>query len=155
VQDLSPEHALAVLSVAIGGGGGVPALTSEVLTAARELEGRPDAELGGAIVEAKALLRRFPRSPAAATTLARLLRRGGETEAAARATSTAIELALDGGMNGAAVAIYQELEDLRGQLELDARRWEALARALAARDLTKAAAWCRARGAGEKPRERD
>lgn len=148
---------LALLACMIGGGAGsgsaldgpksVPGLASGLLAElalVRELAARDDH--AQALAKLDALAPSHPRAPALPAERARVLRALGRGDEAIVASSSAIELALHGGMNRLAAQLFAELDlDAEAKLELDAASWARLARALDVHGDEAAASRCRSR----------
>lgn len=143
IEALPPDKALAVLSAATGAGREGPG-GSEVLSELEEIRSQASANPGVALLRAKSLKEKYPRSPAVAAELARLHGSAEREEEARKLAGEAIRLALDGGMNPVAASFFEEFAASRDHLGLDARLLERLALALDARGSDELASWCRA-----------
>jgi hypothetical protein len=147
VRGLPPEQALAVLTAGLDRDRAARPISDVLVALARIREqARDDPE--AAIVQAEELRTRWPTSPAIPVELARLHRARGRDGAATVAASQAIALALRGGMNSVAVAVWLE-HPAPDRIEVAAADRERLARALEAHGRAEAAQACRGRPAPE------
>lgn len=140
VRALPPDKALQVLA-ATAGMGAAGSLVSEIGKRLSAIEELADGDLEAAVVECEELRREHRLAPAVPATLARLELRRERPEAAARAASTAIALAVHGGMNALAVGVYEEFAEHRELMTLERSARDGLARALSTRGASEAAAW--------------
>jgi hypothetical protein len=147
VRPLPPQQALAVMSAIAGSQSvlGGATFRSALLARLEEIREMAPRDPREALLLASELSDDYPRSPAARGELARRLFAVGDCGAGIIAASEAIALALDGGMNPAAAALFDELGEHRETIVLRAAHLERLARVLENRDDRTGAAWCRAR----------
>jgi len=154
LRALPADQALRVLGAIVAGSGSaldgpksVPGLASGLLAElalVRELAARGDH--AQALAKLDALAPSHSRAPALPAERARVLRALGRGDEAIVASSSAIELALHGGMNRLAAQLFAELDlDAEAKLELDAASWAGLARALDVHGDEAAASRCRSR----------
>src|SRR5690606_2933168 len=118
---------------------------SELLSALEAIDETLEAQPARALDALQPLLAKHPRSPAVHLRRARALRAKQDHAPAAHAVTTAIQHALDGGMNPMASAIFVEFESVRQDLDLEDRHIRVLARALAQRGHADLARWCESR----------
>lgn len=129
LDGLGPARALSVMG-AMTGTDGAMSFKSELLTKLESIDERLEEDPTTALSALEPLLADHPRSPAAHLRHARALRASVDDTGAARAASTALRHALDGGMNPMASAVYIEFEALHESLNLEDRHRQQLARAL-------------------------
>jgi hypothetical protein len=144
VRELPPEQAVQVLAAMLGATRadderGGPAIVGGLLGEISKAKARAEAgDLDGALAKLRGLAEDHPRSPAIPAAIVRVL--AGESAHASerqRAASSAIGLALRGGMNRLATQLHAELDDAdRAALDLDPEQRAQLGRALAAQGLT-------------------
>lgn len=153
VRELPPDQAMHVLTAMLGASGaaegrGSPAFGGGLLADIARADTLADAgDLDGALALLRALAEDHPRSPAVPAKIARLLASTNEhRDERVRAASTAISLAIPGGMARLAAQLYDELDDSeRAQLKLDDGAWSQLAKVFSSRGEDRHAADCRAR----------
>jgi hypothetical protein len=142
---LPPQQALAMMTAMSGAEDGLVSYRSELLARLEEIRALAARDPRQALVLAEELSEDHPRNPAARAVVARTRLALGDHEAGMSAGNEAIVLALDGGMNPAAAALFEELSEHRDDLELEPRHFELLARILENRQDVGGAAWCRTR----------
>ena len=145
LQGLPPEQAISVLSAMVGNEGGSPALSSPVLEALAKIKDKAETDLEAAVVATEELREEYPRAPAVPAQLADLHRRRGQMESALKAASTAINQAVEGGMNVVAGRVYEDFKAQRDGLELSTASYERLAGVLGHRGDEDGARWARER----------
>ncbi|WP_157595514.1 hypothetical protein [Plesiocystis pacifica] len=153
VRELPPDQALQVLSALMNAAASASesgasfslGLLGEIAAARDKASKKGDIE--GAIKELKRLAEEHPRSSAVSAELSRVHRMAGDEEAAKKAASEALYLALRGGMNGLALQLFAEFDGAE-ELTLEGSYWEQLARILDHADKPEDAAKCRARAGG-------
>jgi len=140
VSALPARQALAALSAATGGAG---SFDSPQMRALEQVAKKAESDPTGALTDVERLKDEFPRSPLVTAELARRCQAVGQEDAARRAASEAIVLALDGGMNPMAARLLAEFKDYRDGLALDDGQRQRLAGAAEASGDDSGAAWCR------------
>lgn len=141
---LAPAQALSVMG-AMTGSDGPLSFKSELLTELEAIDETLEAQPARALEALQPLLSKHPRSPAVQLRRARALQADQQLELAAHAVTTAIQHALDGGMNPMASAIFVEFASVRDDLDLQDRHMRVLAKALAQRGHEDHARWCESR----------
>ncbi|MCR9161423.1 MAG: hypothetical protein ACE37F_29615 [Nannocystaceae bacterium] len=139
---LPPAQALSVMG-AMTGTDGALSFKSELLTTLETIDETLEDDPDGALQALSPLLASHPRSPAVHLRRARAQRARGDAEA--DTVATALQTALDGGMNPLAATTFVEFESVREDLPLEDRHLRILAKALAQRGHTDHAAWCESR----------
>ena len=138
---LAPAQALSVMG-AMTGTDGPLSFKSELLTALEAIDETLEAQPAQALEALAPLQTKHPRSPAVHLRRARALHAKQDHAMAAHAVTTAIQHALDGGMNPMASAIFVEFEAIRADLDLEDRHMRVLAKALDQRGHADFARWC-------------
>lgn len=142
VRGLAPDQAVQVLSAMLGASadkehGGL-AIGGGLLGELAKAKARADAgDLDGALAKLRLLAEEHPRSPAVPAAIVRTLA-GASAHADERlvAASSAIGLALRGGMNRLATQVYEQLDaSERERVQLEPSEREQLSKALSAQGL--------------------
>lgn len=141
---LAPGQALSVMG-AMTGGEGALSFKSELLTKLEEIDETLKEQPAAALEALEPLAVEHPRSPAVHLRRARALQASRDADAAAKAVTTAVGFALDGGMNPMATTIFVEFEPIKDDLKLEARHLRTLGKALAQRGHAAEAQWCESR----------
>ena len=144
LRPLPPQQALAVLST-LASPQGRATFRSALLARLDEIRAVAPRDPHEALILARELSADHPRNPAARAELSRRLLAVGERRASLQVGSEALALALDGGMNPAAAALFDELAEHRDALVLAPHHLERLARVLEHHADPAGSAWCRAR----------
>jgi len=145
VRELPPDQAVQVLSAMMGASATAAAAESGVRLQAQVQGGllgelskartrAQSGDLDGALAKLRSLAEDHPRSPAIPAEMVHILAdHEDRTDERLAAASTALRMAVSGGLNRLAKRVHDDLdEDERDKLELDAPTWERLATILAA-----------------------
>ncbi|GEM_PF-5025175 len=146
-SELDPQLALTLFSGSTIEPQNPSPFESVVLHELAKLRDIENHSLSKALSELEMLATQYPHSAMIPAKMANLHHRAHDESAALHCISTAIELAIRGGMNPFAAKIFSEMgtsRDRHVELTISDRGWTGLARALDANGNSEGARWCRA-----------